>query len=105
QAAVANQGEVAHLKAIGLSESGFGVANLVGSGQRPELSLPSRARVTEVDLIVNARVALDPAILQELVGQVIANLSREMSVAAIPSQMQSSPPGRPTPPPRYASAK
>ena len=54
-------GEVAHLKAIGLHEGSFGVANLVSSATQPELSLPSRSRVTEADLIVNARVAADPA--------------------------------------------
>src|SRR5262249_39705940 len=47
--------EVAHLKAIGLGESTFGVANLVSSASEAELSLPSRAKVTEVDLVVNAR--------------------------------------------------
>src|SRR5262245_36537153 len=40
-------GEVAHLKVIGLSETSFGVANLVSSATRPELSLPSHGKVTE----------------------------------------------------------
>src|SRR5262249_9389359 len=53
-------GEVAHLKVIGLWEVSFGVANLVSSSAAPELSLPSRCRVQEADVIVNARVALDP---------------------------------------------
>src|SRR5437764_5731369 len=38
QALAADGAEVAHLKAIGLSEVSFGVANLVSSGSRPELS-------------------------------------------------------------------
>src|SRR5207302_104774 len=50
--------EVAHLKAIGLWEGFFGVANLVSSRSRPELSLPSRSQVREADVIVNARVAM-----------------------------------------------
>lgn len=105
QAAVAPLGEVAHLKAIGLSESGFGVANLVGSGLSAEQSLLSYARVTEVDLIVNARVALDPAILEEQVSRVVAEVARAQGVAALPSQLQSFRPGRPTPTHRYAEAK
>ena len=36
-------GEVAHVKAIGLSDVSFGVANLVSSQSRPELSLPRAA--------------------------------------------------------------
>ena len=64
-------GEVAHLKAIGLSEVSFGVANLVSSASRPELSLPSRGEVKELDLIVNARVALDPELIAEQVRQTV----------------------------------
>src|SRR5262249_1630752 len=41
--------EVAHLKAIGLCEGAFGVANLVSSRDRAELSLPSHARLPEAD--------------------------------------------------------
>src|SRR5262249_30623932 len=63
--------EVAHLKAIGLSEGFFGVANLVSSRTPPELSLPSQAEVKEADLIVNARVALDPVVLEEEVHRVV----------------------------------
>ncbi len=64
-------GEVAHVKAIGLSDVSFGVANLVSSQSRPELSLPSHGNVTEMDLIVNARVALDPALIAEQVRQTV----------------------------------
>src|SRR5262249_17322145 len=52
-------GEVAHLKVIGLSDTSFGVANLISSNTGPELSLASQAQVREADLIVNARVAID----------------------------------------------
>jgi hypothetical protein len=44
------------------------VANLVSSDSNPELSLPSHFRVREVDLIVNARVATDPGILERFVS-------------------------------------
>src|SRR5262249_39972404 len=69
----AERAEVAHLKAIGLWEGFFGVANLVSSGEKPVLSLPSRCQVKETDLIVNARVAIDPAVLKEHVDRVVAD--------------------------------
>src|SRR5262249_2528817 len=53
------EGEVAHLKVIGLGGGSFGVANLVSTGSEPELSLPSRGEEIEADVIVNARVAMD----------------------------------------------
>ena len=89
--------EVAHLKLIGLSPAAFGVANLVSRDLPPELSLPSHASTRNVDLVVNARVACDPALL----GQHV-----ESSIRQICSQHQASPefgaaqmfrPGRPQP--------
>ena len=57
--------EVAHLKVIGLHDASFGVANLVSSTTAPELSLPSRGKTNEAEVIVNARVAADPALLEQ----------------------------------------
>jgi G3E family GTPase len=98
-------GEVAHLKAIGLSEVSFGVANLVSSGSRPELSLPSRRQVKELDLIVNARVALDPAIIEREVRRTVEAECAVRAARAEFHTMQSFRPGRPQPTHRYAAAK
>src|SRR5262249_33468556 len=57
-------GEVAHLKVIALGGGSFGVANLVSSCTQPELSLPSHGHEREADVIVNARVAMDPQALE-----------------------------------------
>jgi G3E family GTPase len=106
QEALAGHGaEVAHLKAIGLWEGSFGVANLVSSRTAPELSLPSGCRVSEADVIVNARVALDPAVLQEVVEGALqaACAARQASVRI--HKTQSFRPGRPQPTHRYAAAK
>jgi hypothetical protein len=97
--------EVAHLKAIGLSETSFSVANLVATGQAPELSLASKIQTLRTDLIVNARVALDPQILEQKVRAVVSGV-----VASLPGrvdfrQTQSFRPGRPMPTHRYAAAK
>lgn len=106
QLALAGSGaEIAHLKAIGLWEGFFGVANLVHSSGTPTLSLPSRCQVKEADLIVNARVAIDPAILQEKVERVVRELAAGRGATLSQMKTQSFRPGRPTPTHRYAAAK
>lgn len=97
--------EVAHLKAIGLWEGFFGVANLVSSQGAAEISLPSRCQVKEADLIVNARVAIDPAVLEEHVHRVVAEVARKRTATIEGPKTQSFRPGRPTPTHRYAAAK
>ncbi len=97
--------EPGHLKVIGLRDGSFGVANLVSIGSRPELSLPSRGRVAEAEVIVNARVAADPAEIERQVRQALASVSRECGATAEVRSLQSFRPGRPTPTHRYAVAK
>jgi hypothetical protein len=98
-------GEVAHLKVIGLEEGGaFGVANLVSSGTGPELSLPSNVEAREADLIVNARVATDPALLEREVHRVLQEVCAADRIAVTFRQTQSLRPGRPTPTHRLAPA-
>jgi G3E family GTPase len=105
QAALAGLGaEVAHLKVIGLGEASFGVANLVSSGTAPELSLPSRGRVREADVIVNARVAVDPALLEEQVHREVAAACGALGARAEFRKTQSLRPGRPVPTHRYDRA-
>jgi G3E family GTPase len=94
--------EVAHLKAIGLWEGFFGVANLVSSDGAAVLSLPSRCQVKETDLIVNARVAIDPAELQSRVEKVVRDACASRSATQVDAKTQSFRPGRPMPTHRYA---
>jgi G3E family GTPase len=96
-------GEVAHLKVIGLGETAFAVANLVSSGTPKELSLPSQGRTREADVIVNARVAVDPALLEEQVRRIVEEACRSRQARADFRKTQSLRPGRPTPTHRYAS--
>jgi G3E family GTPase len=98
-------GEVAHLKAIALSDVSFGVANLVSSASQIELSLPSRCEAKEFDLIVNARVALDPDRIAEQVRQTVAAACSDNGAMPQLHTMQSFRPGRPQPTHRYAAAK
>lgn len=97
--------EVAHLKAIGLRDLSFGVANLVSSANEPELSLPARGMVTDAEVIVNARVAADPIMLEKQVRQLLPDVSRKYNGTVEIRSMQSFRPGRPQPTHRYAVAK
>jgi hypothetical protein len=95
-------GEVAHLKVIGLTDGGFGVANLVSSLTGVELSLPSKVKAGEIDVIVNARIAMDPTLLEELVREVLTAAGQSRGLHCDFRQTQSLRPGRPTPTHRYA---
>jgi G3E family GTPase len=95
--------ETAHLKVIGLWEGFFGVANLVSRDSEPELSLPSHSRVREADLIVNARVATDPAILETFVREAVLKAGEARGAQVDFRQTQSFRPGRPVPTHRYAA--
>ncbi len=97
--------EVAHLKAIGLADGAFGVANQVSSRTEAELSLPSHARAPEAEVIVNARVALDPAVLEAKVREAVTMVCQRRGLTARWGKTQSFRPGRPQPTHRYTAAK
>lgn len=100
----AAKAEVAHLKAIGLWEGFYGVANLVSSDSAPELSLPSRCQATEAEVVVNARVAIDPAELETHVRQAVAGAAAGLGVTANFREVASFRPGRPMPTHRMKTA-
>jgi len=97
-------GEVAHLKVIGLGETSFGVANLVSSATPAELSLPSRGQEKAADVIVNARVAMDPELLENRMKAAVEAACTSRGLKADFRKTQSLRPGRPTPTHRYANA-
>ncbi|HZN33469.1 MAG TPA: GTP-binding protein [Pirellulaceae bacterium] len=89
--------ETAHLKAIGMADGAYGVANLVSSFSQPELSLPSRAQVKEAQLVVNARVATAPETLTQQVESAVRAACAARRAAPTFHQTQSFRPGRPVP--------
>lgn len=89
--------EPAHLKVIGLWEGFFGVANLISSDTSAKLSLASNQQVKEFDLIINARVAIDPAMLETMVNQELGEILQAQHLQKINQQTQCFKPGRPTP--------
>jgi Ni2+-binding GTPase involved in maturation of urease and hydrogenase len=97
------EAEVAHVKAVALSDGMFGVANLVATAGVPELSLPSRQRASRFELVVNARVAMPPEELQRLVLEAVPAVCAAAGARAELAGVQSFRPGRPTPTHRYAA--
>lgn len=89
--------ETAHLKAIGLHDNFYGVANLVSSFTGPELSVPSVCRTREAQLVVNARVAVDPVILERLVRETLEDVANRVCGQLNYAAVQSFRPGRPVP--------
>lgn len=95
--------ETAHLKVIGLWDGFYGVANMVSSFTEPVLSLPSVCQTKAANVVVNARVAIDPEVLAALVRRVVAQGAERIRAAASINTLQSFRPGRPTPTHRLLS--
>jgi G3E family GTPase len=89
--------ETAHLKTIGMAEDGHGVANLVSSDSDVELSLASDCQTRRCDLIINARVAIDPEELEREVRKAVAVVVDRLPATVTFRQAQSFRPGRPVP--------
>ncbi len=89
--------ETAHLKVLGQTINDTAVANLVGSEEKPELSLASEIKTQAADILVNARVAACPEQLEAIVREVTSNLSIETGVVLTVGKMQSFRPGKPVP--------
>ena len=93
----AERAEIAHLKAIGMADGNYAVANSVSSFTACELSLASRAEVAQADIVVNARVAVDPSRLEQIVREQIAATCKQFGGSATIDTLQSFRPGRPVP--------
>ena len=96
--------EVAHLKVLGQTLNDAAVANLVGSSVEAELSLASEIKPTSADLLVNARVAVDPDQLSEIVQSVTKKLASELNMTLTVGNIQSFRPGKPEPTHRSGTA-
>ncbi len=95
--------EVAHLKAIGMSSGKYAVANLVSSSSVPSLSIGSGFRTSSAEVVVNARVAIDPDILSRVIKETLHRVGSEFGVEIVLNTLQSFRPGRPVPTHRLAS--
>lgn len=89
--------ETAHLKAIGMHEGYYAVANVVSSDSPVVLSLPSGCRSDRAELVINARVAIDPVLLESAVRTAIERIASRHDVRPSIGTLQSFRPGRPVP--------
>jgi G3E family GTPase len=87
--------ETAHLKLIGQSEDAFAVANLIASNEAPELSLASNRQVSSAHLMVNARIAAGPALLEAHVSQALQSVATSLHLQIVDHHTQSFRPGQP----------
>jgi G3E family GTPase len=89
--------EIAHLKVLGQTLTESSVANRVGSEVDCELSLASEIITTQADLLVNARVAASPELMEKIVREVAQQLAVELGIQLEVGNMQSFRPGKPVP--------
>lgn len=94
---IASEAEVAHLKAIGMTDGVYAVSNLVSNSDQPMLSLSSRWKGREIDLVVNARVAVSPEELEAIVRSCMADEAEQVGAKSQIVSLQSFRPGRPVP--------
>lgn len=94
---VATSAEPAHLKVMAQGDGSTAVANCVGSEVEPELSLPSLASAAEVDIILNARAAVDPDRLQSAVIDLLQSIARQGNFDCTIDNLQCFRPARPQP--------
>jgi Ni2+-binding GTPase involved in maturation of urease and hydrogenase len=94
--------EPAHLKVLAAADGATAIANLVSSDARAELSLASGAKSNAVELTVNARVAIAPELLSELVEREVQSLGMDRHLLCRVTDLQSFRPGRPVPTHRMA---
>jgi G3E family GTPase len=95
--AVSAETEIAHLKAIGMGEGAHAVANLVSNESEPTLSLASGWRGTQANLVVNARIAMDPDLLTGVIRDALDHVATERGAEVSIDNLQSFRPGRPVP--------
>ncbi|QDT14301.1 GTP-binding protein [Alienimonas californiensis] len=92
--------EAAHLKAVGVSDGGFGVANLTSGDGPVTLSVASDRTVPAggtAELILNARVAGDPDRLTALVHSTVRAACEAVGASVSLRDERSFRPGRPVP--------
>jgi G3E family GTPase len=89
--------ETAHLKILAEGGESSALINLVGSDAGPELSIASRAHCRQADLVINARVATDPEVLEAELRGAGEELTQHWGVACEWRSVQCFKPGRPIP--------
>jgi G3E family GTPase len=98
----AQEAETAHIKAVGLWKGFHGVANLTSSDAQVELSVRSACLTKTADVVVNARVAISPDLLQQHAERAVNEVCGALDAAVAQVDARSLRPGRPVPTHRFA---
>lgn len=101
----AHTAEIAHLKAIGMADGNYTVANMVSSSSVPKLSIGCGANIKTADLVINARVAVDPESLTEAIKTTLHSVCVKFGIEETINTLQCFRPGRPVPTHRLAGAE
>lgn len=97
QVLIHQDAEAAHLKVIGMTDGVYAVANLISNETQPVLSLSSNWSGTTFDLVLNARVAIDPGSLESLIREALQSEAAGFGATAEVHSLQCFRPGRPVP--------
>ena len=89
--------EVAHLKVIGMANGKYSVANLVSSSSPPKLSIGANYQASQADVVINARVAVDPETLTDAIKATLTSVCDALGVEFTINTLQSFRPGKPVP--------
>ena len=96
--AEADEGTIAHLKASIACDSVQAVANIIDNSGGTEVGLHAGRTVSgPLEVVINARVAVDPFQLESYCQQALRSLAERSSVAVEAMSARSLRPGRPTP--------
>ncbi len=94
----AHDGAIAHLKASVLGGDSQAVANAVSNESGVDIGLTSGRSVEgEIQIIVNARVAIDPDVLRETCEDTVREVAKSYGAKVQSLSAHSLRPGRPTP--------
>ncbi|CAB1078258.1 hypothetical protein D1AOALGA4SA_6013 [Olavius algarvensis Delta 1 endosymbiont] len=92
------KGEIGHLKFVFTSAGHSVWANLTQLGSEPDIGGENLGELSRGTLIVNARVRLDPTVLETIVRDAISRVSEEMTLQAEIDDLQCFSPAYPEPP-------
>jgi G3E family GTPase len=98
------QAETAHLKAVAAGDGQSAVANLVSSQSATEISRQSPHESMTIEVVVNARVAIAPDRLEQIVREAVDGLASNLNAEIDWVALQAFRPGRPVPVHRMANA-
>ncbi len=95
--------EPAHLKILCQGDHAYAIANVVDSDGPADLSLRSNRAAAEVQIVVNARIAADPATIEQVMAQALEGESDRLGFDYQQVRMEAFRPMPPTPTHRIGS--